>query len=216
MMPSFSPFDAYGHVSRNIDPAIVEAMPDDQRAALMACLSACREAEDCEANVSTLRIAVNKSMHKHDAALLAVDASMPKLTHQQALQATIAANDPAHYDKPKKPHVNPKPKANLAEALAELAEIRAELQKAIADLKILSRTRGESIGRFMKTQPPITFETVARAHIAAGDAQRVGIANGSILAPAAPEVARWPIETARAVKAKSTPRYYGKTAAVRR
>ncbi|SHG10394.1 hypothetical protein [Bradyrhizobium erythrophlei] len=208
---SLSIFDQYGHVSRAINPADVEALPDDQRAILMTTLTACRDAEDCEAKISELRIAVNKSMHAYDRAVLAHDAAQPKVTHQAALLATLAANDPDHYPAPKKPRpINPKIKTALVTALQELTTVRDALQNATAEFKTLSRARGEAIGRWMKCQAPITPESVTRAYIARGDAERVGIANGTIIPPPEPKPGHvWPIEAARAVKAKRAPQYFG-------
>jgi hypothetical protein len=214
---SFSPFDQFGHVSRNIDPAIVENLPDNVRAALMVCLTACKAAEDSQAKIDALSKSVNEAMRTHDAALLAFEAGQPVITHQDALKAVLAAHNP-DIAKPKKPRpANPKLKAALTEAVNALVSVRDDLIREKAEFKILSRNRGDAIARYMASQEPITFESVVRAHILADGKHREGLANGTIAPPPEPEPRHvWPIEIARQMKPKPGPRYLGSVTPVRR
>jgi hypothetical protein len=183
-MASFSIFNEFGHLSDSIDPAAVEALPDNERDALIACLAACRTAEAGEERVNAARRLVRSRMQEHDAALAADHAAHPPITHQQALAAVVAANRPGYKPRPNK--VNEETRKALAAVIVALSDARGELTQAEASLRTLSAKRGDAIVAWMNAGPKITAASVHREMLAKDGETRAAIARGEIEAPAKP------------------------------
>jgi hypothetical protein len=202
-------FDSYGHVSKSISPDEVEALDDATRDTLMSTLTACRAAEQKEIEIADLRKSVALAVQLHTAALAAYDVACPPVTHQQALLAVIAANDPTRA-KPKR--VKPtkaviEATATRDAAIASLIKVKLAFDVAQFTLRGLNKARGAAIVKWAACLPHVTPEMVTREYINHGVAERVAIANGEMPAPVVPEPPhRWPLEIAMAAKKK--PRVY--------
>jgi phytoene/squalene synthetase len=86
-------FDSIGRVAPDkIDPSAIDKMPDDQREALLACIAACRIAEDAEDRLAVARKSVTEKMRVYDEALAADQLANPPIDRISALRAVIAAN----------------------------------------------------------------------------------------------------------------------------
>jgi hypothetical protein len=180
-MSSLNVFDAYGKLADDIDPAAVEALPDNERDTLFACLAACRTAEAGENRRDAARKLVGELMRSHDAALAADIAANPPLTHAACLAEVSAAQRPGYKPKPAK--ADAKTRKALAAVIVELSEARAELTQAEATLRTLSAKRGDAIVAWMNAGPKITAESVHREMVAAEGDRKLKIANGELPAP---------------------------------
>jgi hypothetical protein len=199
--------------------AAIEQMDDLQKSALFQMCSASREAEAVEAKLSELRIAVVRAMHAETLAIAANDANNPPLTHQELHQQVLYAHDPVNVAKPKgRRPVNPKPAAELKSASENLRTLRDELMQAQLDEKRLTRIRGESIAAFLRTQTPITDETVRRQYMQRALDERADVANGTIAPAPAPPPPRWPIEEGYRARGAAPKKrtYLGPTAATKK
>jgi hypothetical protein len=179
-MSTINLFDAYGRVADLKDQAAaIEALPDNERDALMACLAACAAAEDGENAVSDARRQVGNLMREHDAALAADnEAAIP--SHAENVAAVAAANRPGYKPKPAKPRTT---SAALGAAIASLAEARAVLNRADAAFRVLSARRGEAILSWMACQPKVTTFDVHREMVAAEAERKLDIIHGRVEAP---------------------------------
>lgn len=176
-------FDAYGHVSADIDPAAVEALPDSQRNSLFAALQCCKFAEAGEERVSVARKRRDELNRSHDACLAADHLANPPTTHQQALLAVSEANRLGRDYKPAKSKANEKTRAALAAVIVELSEARAEVTQAEAALRSLSAKRADAVMAWMNSGEKITAESVHREMVAAQADRKLAILNGEIEAP---------------------------------
>ena len=192
-------WDQYGHVRTDMsgEAATIEALPDSMRAILFATLADCRAAEECEAKVATLRREVLLAMHAENVANAANDKNNPPLTQGEILAAVLHANNPDVVPKPKgRRPVNPRPLAELKAASAALSAVRDDLQHSQADLRVKSKLKADAIGRWVACLPTITPESVTRAYLARDGAERLGLANGTIVPPVVAPVKTWPLEDA--------------------
>lgn len=187
-------FDSLGRLCLDaIDPAEIEILPDAERTALFDCIKHSAAAQDGEARRDAARSSVSELNKAYEAARVADHEANPAMTHQQCLMASIAANDPEHY-KPAKIKTNLKTRATLAKVAEELGAARAELNRAEAELKILSKTRGDSIVAYLRTRPKVTQESLIREVAARENATRVAIHRGELPAPPEPEPPRYAID----------------------
>jgi hypothetical protein len=211
----FSIFDQLGHVRKDLstDAALVEQMGEAQRSLLMITLSACQEAEQSEQRISDLRLALNRKIYEHDLCVLAAEKAAVPMSHQEALAAVLHANNSDVVPKPKgRRPGDPKPALALRKAADKVTALRLEFQNENFKLRELSRRRGEAIGKWVREgQPVLTDETIRRQYLARDGAERLGLANGTIIPPVVAPVKTWPIEDAMIArgKTKNKPQYFG-------
>lgn len=197
-------FDKHGAIADNIDPAEVEALPDDQREILIGMLKVARAAEAADDYRIACRTAVTEGMRTHDAALADDHAKNPSQTHQDALLDVIYRN--RQKDKPKQTRkLNKKVRDTLTLAITTLAEVRADLTRADNAFRIADRARSEAVQKWVSSQPKITQESVHREMCRVDQQRRQDIADGKIPAPVVVEpVHEWPIDQFFAARGKKT------------
>jgi hypothetical protein len=180
-------FDAYGRVRADLDSeaATIEALPDAERAALMACIAASQVADEGEARLVAARKARDLKNRAHDVALAADHAANPAILPHEALRAVSAANG-SNVKPPKARKLNKETRAALATAITELADARAEYHQAEVALKTLSAKRGEAVLAYMNSGKRVTAEEVAREYQARGQAERKAVADGTAPVKAEP------------------------------
>jgi len=116
------------------------------------------------------------------------------------MRNAIAANS-GRTEREKPRPKDPRYAKDLALKSAELLALRQEWAAAIADEKALSKTKMDSLSRYMRTQPITTPEENIRRHLAAALAYRVGLADGSIAPPPEPAPRKvWPLEASYAAR----------------
>lgn len=162
MVNSFSIFNERGEVLRDIDPAEVEKLSLEDQEVLQAVLTDCSAAEQQDQLVAETRKSVHAAMVKHDEAQALDAKSNPAISPTEAARQVIVANNP-HMDRiePRKP--NKKVRAALAAAVADLASVRSDYTRQLAQQKITNATRADAILKWMKTQQVPTFDSLARA-----------------------------------------------------
>jgi hypothetical protein len=173
-------FDQYGRVRADLESeaATIEVMPDDQRAALVACLAAARAADDGEDRLIAARKNRDIKNRAHDEALARDHAANPAILPHEALRAVSAANG-SNVKKAKTRKLNKEARAALTTAINELADARAEYHQAEVALRTLSATRGDAVLAYMRSGKRVTDEDVAREYQARGTAERQAIADGT-------------------------------------
>jgi hypothetical protein len=74
-MTSLCIFDAYGKIRSDLDTeqTAIEALPDDQRETLFACIKAVTARDDCAASVIAARAHVRKNEHTYNNAVMVFD-----------------------------------------------------------------------------------------------------------------------------------------------
>jgi hypothetical protein len=206
-------FDNFGNVRADLAAMTdeIEALPDNQRTALVECVTACVEAGEADARVMAARKSVTAKIHEHDAAVDADQKANPAETHQSALAAVIAAGKPGY--EPKVVKVNKKARAALAAAVASLAEARGELTVAEREFKRLDAIKGDKVLAWMASWPKITAESVHRGMVAAENDRKLKIAKGELPKPVVKEPPhQWPLEVVMKARGKvqnRLPVYHG-------
>ncbi|WP_298107422.1 hypothetical protein [Bradyrhizobium sp.] len=111
-------FDAFGNVRSDLDKlaAEIEQLDDVRREKLFGVVSANAAKREAEENLALARITVREREAAYHTALATRDKFNPPQTHQQALQAAIAAN-------------NGQTKPSADESLKKLADKVAALEK---------------------------------------------------------------------------------------
>jgi hypothetical protein len=208
-------FDQLGHARKDLtsDIALVEQMGEAQRSLLMVTLSACAAAEQSEQLISDFRLALSRKIYEHDQCVLAAEKAAVPMSHQEALASVLYASNPDVVEKPKgRRPGDPKPAIALKKVADEVTALRLEFQNENFKLRELSRRRGEAIGKWIKEgQPVLTDEVIRRQYLARDGAERLGLANGTIIPPVVAPVKTWPLEDAMSArgKVKTKQQYFG-------
>ena len=214
---NFSPFDSKGGNIRTSDfspgeMAAIESMPDNQRSAFFRMVEAAKNADELSHTLQGIVSDITAKMREENTALEALAAQPNNMTHQLALKQAIAAHNGTELEKPRP--ANPKFQAAVDTVQAELVSLRQMYASVTANLKNLTRIRGEAIADYIRSMPPVTPESVTRQYLARSGAERTALAKGEIT-PEPEPVHQWPIEAAFAAR-KNLPKkrtYVGSTKA---
>jgi hypothetical protein len=129
-MTNLCVFDAYGKIRSDLESeaATIEALPDEARAKLFACITAVKASEAGQDRVSAARKDVREKDAVWNAALLAYEQTQVPQSAENALRAVIAAQRPGY--KPTSPDDERKAMAKaFAKDVAKLEASHAKLRK---------------------------------------------------------------------------------------
>lgn len=201
---ALSIFDQRGRIrplDNGADVAAIEALPDDHRETLFACLAAVTARDEADARMAAARNRVRELDAATTAELYAEPTTVTKIgeltlasptrnadqknaEHVAALRAVSAAQRPGYV--PAKP-VKDKKKEAIVAADNALLEARAELIRATAELRRAERKSGEAIEAWRKCLPTMSRDTLMRDHVARGQAARAArVARGESPEPPRP------------------------------
>jgi len=201
-------FDRFGNIADNIDPAEVEALPDDRREILIGMLKVARAAEAADDYRIACRKNVSDGMRTHDAAVAADHIANPAITMRSAQLAVINRGKKDWKPEPRK--VNKKTRDALAFAITALAEARADLTRADAAFLIADRARSAAVQKWIDAIPKVTQLSLHKEMCAVDFQRRLDIAEGRVEAPAiVKRVLEYPIDEFFAARGTKTRKPYG-------
>lgn len=191
-------FDGYGKIRTDLekDQATIEALPDDHRATLFACIAAVNASTAGSERVVAARKDVRTKEAAYNEAAVAFErppapqldpvtnlpinqgphaegpcnAAQKTAELMAALRAVSAAQHAGYV--PAKVKTN-KLKAAMEAAHEALLTARLELQNSTTALRHLERAAGEAIDGWRKCLPVMSRDTLMRDHVARGNAERL-------------------------------------------
>jgi hypothetical protein len=218
----------------------IEALPDDQRAALFEVVSMDRANIAASERHVAARTAVREKSDAYNAALNAFNGNVLQVStdgqplgpqseakidpranakrEAEARAAVVAAQRPGYV--PAKVKANPlKPALDKAET--ELADARVEFQRATIDFATAEHRYGEAVVAWRALQPTISRNTLMQDHIRKGmeeRARRVAAGLPADMPTNAPDPTSSPLQAAMSARGKqktvNTPRFLGSNVAV--
>jgi hypothetical protein len=176
------------------DLAEIAALPEATRAALLACVTAVRERDACDAAMIAARSDVHQKQYALIVATAALEQPLPgpvgpnglpiaegpmaasrtnpalaQAKHATALQAVINANKPGY----KSPKVKKNPLRDARDAAeAALQDAQATFRQCMKALQAAEALAGAATNAYRATLPTVTFETLVRGHAARSQAER--------------------------------------------
>jgi hypothetical protein len=228
----FNIFDGYSRIrdlSSDEDKAIIEALPDNHRAALFACIEHVTAAMDREERIRVARAAVRDTQNAYNAAVNAFDHSTPtdlmadttsgkaraksEAARLAAHRQVLAAQKPDYV--PAKPVKITKSKAAVNEAALALTEARAELNRATGGLRALQEKAGAATNAWRACLTTQSAESVTREYLARGVRDRAARVAQGLPAHPVPDAPahEWPLEAVMRARGKTKtmrgPTYFG-------
>jgi hypothetical protein len=202
---SISIFDQHGRprdLSGDADVAAIEALPDDHRETLFACLAAITAQAEADARMVAARNRVREleaatqsdgryaepvtvtTIGEHTFTSPARNADQKFVEHAAAMRAVSAAQRPGYV--PAKP-VKDKNKEAMVAAENAVLEARAELIRSTAELRAAQQKSGLAIDAWRKCLPVMSRDTLMKDHVARGQAERAArVARGECPEPPRP------------------------------